>query len=64
LPVADAPKAAKRLNPIFEIKGQKHVMVTQFMAAVPVGILKIPTTNLSDRFDEITNALDMIFLGF
>jgi len=64
LPVADAPKAAKRLNPIFEIKGQKHVMVTQFMAAVPVGILKIPATNLSDRFDEITNALDMIFLGF
>lgn len=64
LPVADAPKAAKRLNPIFEIKGQKHVMVTQFMAAVPVRVLKIPTTNLSDRFDEITNALDMVFLGF
>ena len=64
LPLADAPKPAKRLNPIFEIKGERHMMATQYMAAVPANILKKPVANVSDRFDEITNALDMIFHGF
>ena len=64
LPLADAPKPAKRLNPIFEIKGERHMMATQYLAAVPGTILKKPVVNVSDRFDEITNALDMIFNGF
>ena len=64
LPVADAPKPARRLNPIFEIRGERHMMATQYMASVPVTVLKLPVANLSDRLDEITNALDMIFHGF
>jgi len=39
-------------------------MVTQFLAAVPVSILLQPVDNISDRFADVTNALDMVFQGF
>jgi len=39
-------------------------MATQFMAAVPVRELRSPAGNLADRRDEISTALDMLFLGF
>ncbi|MFN3591725.1 MAG: CcdB family protein, partial [Thermaurantiacus sp.] len=34
LPLDAAPKPADRLNPVFDIAGTAHVMVTQFAAAV------------------------------
>ncbi len=64
MPLADAPQPAKRLNPIVQIDGDDHVIVTQFMAAVPASMLKTASTNLIDRADDITNALDMVFFGF
>jgi toxin CcdB len=64
IPRSSAPDPAQRLNPIFSIKGQELVMATQFMAAVPVKELRSPAGNLGDRRDEITAALDMLFLGF
>jgi toxin CcdB len=30
LPLEEAPKPAARLNPVFDIAGEPHVMVTQF----------------------------------
>ena len=60
----EAPLPARRLNPVFEIDGIDHVMVTQFMASVPASILKDAVGNLSSRHDEITNAIDMVFQGF
>jgi toxin CcdB len=64
LPAKEAPTPAKRLNPSFEIEGARFVMATQFLAAVPASILSAPVSNLSNRFDDITNALDMVFQGF
>jgi len=64
IPGPSAPVPAQRLNPIFSIKGQELVMATQFMAAVPVKELRSPAGNLADWRDEITAALDMLFLGF
>lgn len=55
---------AKRLNPAFEIEAVPHVMVTQFMAAVPKALLKAPVAGLIDREVEIGNALDMVLVGF
>jgi toxin CcdB len=49
---------------VFEIDGAAHVMMTQYIAAVPVGILKIPIGNLSAQCDMVTSALDMLFHGF
>ncbi|EEE35647.1 conserved hypothetical protein [Rhodobacteraceae bacterium KLH11] len=59
-----APKPATRLNPVFLVEGEQVVMVTQFMAAVPVGILKAPIGSLKDEFEQITGAVDMLMQGF
>jgi toxin CcdB len=64
LPTSSAPKPATRLNPIFELEDQPVVMVTQFMAAVPTGILKISVGKLDEEFERITVAIDMLFQGF
>ncbi len=60
----DAPKPAGRLNPIFRIDNADFVMVTQFMASVPVADLGRHTGNLNREDTAITDALDMIFSGF
>ncbi|CUK19739.1 plasmid maintenance protein CcdB [Ruegeria denitrificans] len=62
--LAKAPKPATRLNPVFTIQGEQFAMVTQFMAAVPVGVLKSPTANLKDEADRVTVAIDMLMQGF
>ena len=59
-----APMPAKRLNPAFEIEAVPHVTVTQFMAAVPKALLRVPVASLIDREVEIGNALDMVLVGF
>ena len=64
LPQGNAPIGASRLNPVFQIDGAPYLMMTQYIAAVPVGILKAPVGDLSARFDAITSALDMLFHGF
>ncbi|MDX8354741.1 CcdB family protein [Cognatiyoonia sp. IB215182] len=64
LPKSSAPKPATRLNPSFDVDGEKAVMVAQFLAAVPVGILGGTVRDLSDEFEQITNAMEMIIQGF
>ena len=64
MPKTTAPQPAKRLNPIFDINHAPHVMVTQFIAAVPASVLKAPIANIADQADDITIALDMVFFGF
>jgi toxin CcdB len=64
LPLNAAPKPAKTLNPIFDMAGTSVVMVTQFMAAVPISLLKFPEISLEANRNEITAALDLLFQGF
>ncbi|WP_299987746.1 CcdB family protein [uncultured Ruegeria sp.] len=64
MPKSRAPKPATRLNPIFLIAGEPVVMVTQFMAAVPTGVLKSSIGNLKGEFEQITVAVDMLMQGF
>ena len=64
LELSDAPKPAKRLNPLFEIEGKPYVMATQFLASISRTQLKKPKLNLSNYSDKITDALDMVFQGF
>ncbi len=64
LPKSFAPTPAERLNPVFGIEGQELVMATQYMAAVPEGELRSGVGNLTEQQDEISAALDMLFLGF
>jgi len=64
LPVGEAPKPAARLNPIFIVEGEGHVMLTQFAAAVLVTELGEKVASLLDRDIDIINALDMLVSGF
>jgi len=64
LPRQSAPEPAKRLNPVFAKGGEHYVMATQFLATLPVSVLKRPEANLAAHYDDITNALDMVFHGF
>jgi toxin CcdB len=59
-----APKPAHRLNPIFEVEALKYVMVTQYIAAIPVNELGALAANLRTHDYTITEALDMLFQGF
>lgn len=63
-PVSEAPTPAMRLNPVFEIGSEPHVMLTQFMAAIPCAIMRSPVTNLINQDSEIMAALDMALVGF
>ncbi|TIQ37323.1 MAG: plasmid maintenance protein CcdB [Mesorhizobium sp.] len=64
LPPNVAPLPASRLNPIFRIDGEDHVMVTQFMAALTASELRAAEGNLAKHHDDIVVALDMLFQGF
>jgi len=64
LPKRDVPKPAERLNPVFRIGRKDYVMVTQFLAAVPLAQLGQAIDNLSQHQSEITAAMDMLTHGF
>ena len=64
LPKVQAPVAAQRLNPVFEIRGAPVVMMTQYIAAVPASLLSVSAGSLEAQFDKVTAALDMLFHGF
>jgi toxin CcdB len=63
LPLDLAPRPATTLNPVFEIEGIPCSMVTQFLAAVPVQILKTRVTSLDPQRNNITTALNLLFQG-
>ena len=63
LPLDRAPSPAARLNPIFDIAGEGHVMVTQFAAAVHVRELGDRIAALADKHLPVTAALDLLITG-
>ena len=63
IPISISPKPAQRLNPVFEIGGERLVMATQYMAAVPLKELRPKVSSLADRRDEIVRAIDVLMSG-
>ena len=63
LPETAAPRPAGRLNPIFDIDGARHVMVTQFAAAVMARDLEPKIASFAQHDREIGNALDLLLTG-
>lgn len=64
LPEEKVPQPISELNPVFEIKGKRYVMVTQALSAVSGKELKRPVMSLNARHDCITRALDLLLVGF
>jgi len=63
LPLDRAPAPAARLNPVFDIAGDRHVMVTQFAAAVHLRELGDRVAILGDQHIPVTAALDLLITG-
>ncbi len=64
VPVDRAPQPTPRLNPVFEIEGERHVLFPQFLAAVPKRELGRAVGNLEPEREAITRALDLLLTGF
>lgn len=64
VPATIMGKAAKHLNPVFEINKTNVVMSTAELAGVPVRILGEKVTSLSGSRNEIIAALDFLFTGY
>lgn len=64
VPVSDAPAPISDLNPIVNIDGVSHVLLTQALASIPVGELRKPVCSIDSHHDTITRALDVLFVGF
>jgi len=63
IPLPQAPRPAARLNPVLLLAGAEHVMVTQFLAAVPVAMLKGDPVSLTAQAEPIMAALDLLLTG-
>jgi toxin CcdB len=64
VPQAGAPAPIRELNPVFEIEGVRHVMLTQAIATVPIRELRRAVASLDSQHDQITRALDVLLLGY
>ena len=59
-----APKPISVLNPVFEIHGERHVMVTQAIASIPERELKRAVASLAEQHYCILHALNALLIGF
>lgn len=63
-PEKEAPPPMMGLNPVFDIRGQRYVMVTQSIATLRRRDLGKAVLSLDDQHQRITNALDMLLTGY
>jgi toxin CcdB len=63
VPLPQAPTPAARLNPIFEINGTPHSLLTQYAGAIPVRELNDRAGSLADADYTIKNAIDFLVTG-
>ncbi|WP_088182751.1 CcdB family protein [Sphingobium sp. Z007] len=64
VPLDDVGTPMARLNPQFDIEGQRLVMMTQFSGAVSARSLGKVVLSLRDQDYDISKALDMLIAGF
>ncbi|MFN7550096.1 MAG: CcdB family protein [Pseudomonadota bacterium] len=55
-------RAAERLNPAFEVDGERVVMLTQMVGAAPLASL-VRVGSLESERHRIVDALDLLFSG-
>ena len=64
LPERQAPAPINDLNPIFDVEGERHVMVAQALSAVHSQELRRAVASLADQHDRIIRALDVLLVGY
>lgn len=60
MPRGAGPPPNARLNPIFDVAGEPHVMITQFATAIRVHELKSRVGSLDHEHVKIVNAIDVL----
>jgi toxin CcdB len=55
-----APAPAARLNPVFQVAGERRSLVTQFATAVAASDLRDVVGSLAEHRDKIIHALDTL----
>ena len=65
LPVGhpDTPPPARGLNPVLEYDGERYVMMTEWLAAIPRGHLRRPVASFDARWDDLVRAIYILFTG-
>jgi toxin CcdB len=63
VPRTQSPPPARRSNPVFEMKGEDYVMLTQAASAVRRRELGMDVGSLDERRLEVTGALDVLIGG-
>jgi len=64
VPPHSVPAPIRDLHPVFTIEGERHLLATQFLAAIPKRELGALAGNLEVERDAITRALGLLFSGF
>ena len=61
---ADYDGATAGLNPVIDVKGGAHVVLTHLLSAVPAQTLSNDLGDYSAQADQFTRALDLLFQGY
>ncbi|WP_181705499.1 CcdB family protein [Chthonobacter rhizosphaerae] len=64
VPPDRVPPATPRLHPQISLNGQRLVLVTHMIAAVPISDVPVAIGSASQEEYAIGRALDLIFYGF
>ena len=64
MPMNSLDAISSRLDPVFEIDGVEHILLTQSLTAVDNQLMGGPAVSLFDHLREMSDALDMLFQGF
>lgn len=63
IPRAESPAPSARLNPVFSVNGEDHVMLTQAATAIRRRDLGAVVQSLADRHVEIISAIEVLIGG-
>lgn len=63
VPLAEAHKPFQRLNPVFDLNGEKYVLYTEQLTAVDRHKLKPALASLEHHHQEIVQAIDFLMEG-
>lgn len=61
---ASVPETVKGLHPNVDFAEGSLVIATHLLAAAPIAALDGPVGNCRGQGDEITRALDLLFIGY
>ena len=60
---SEAPKPARNLNPVFDLIGERYVLMTQFLSAVELREMGRRVGSLESEGEVVLGALDFLLTG-